>query len=126
MTDLTTARLQHLLDGSSPGPWTAKNDDDWNETIVANECGHALTWGDQVRFKMEAGDTNTDPHLAALAPQLAEEVIRLRKELRKIRIDLHETTLCDGGTTGPYLQGATAQAAATIKQIDQILGDHDE
>ena len=125
MTDLTTARLQHLLDGSSPGPWTAKNDDDWNETIVANECGHALTWGDQVRFKMEAGDTNTDPHLAALAPQLAEEVIRLRKELRKIRIDLHETTLCDGGTTGPYLQGATAQAAATIKQIDQILGDHD-
>lgn len=126
MTDLTTARLQRLLDGSSPGPWTAKNDDDWNETIVANECGHALTWGDQVRFKMEAGDTNTDPHLAALAPQLAEEVIRLRKELRKIRIDLHETTLCDGGTTGPYLQGATAQAAATIKQIDQILGDHDE
>lgn len=125
MTDLTTARLQRLLDGSSPGPWTAKNDDDWNETIVANECGHALTWGDQVRFKMEAGDTNTDPHLAALAPQLAEEVIRLRKELRKIRIDLHETTLCDGGTTGPYLQGATAQAAATIKQIDQILGDHD-
>ena len=126
MTDLTTSKLQRLLDGSSPGPWTVKNDDDWNETTVANECGHAMTWGDQVRFNMEAGNPDADPRLAALAPQLAQEVIRLRKELRKIRSDLHETTLCDGGTTGPYLQGATAQAAATIKQIDHILGEHDE
>lgn len=55
---------------------------------------------------------------------LAKEVIRLRKELRKIGIDLHETILCNGGTDIPVLQGITAQAKETKKQIDQILGDH--
>lgn len=121
MTDLSTTNLQRLLDGSSPGPWTVKNDDDWNETIVANECGHALTWGDQVRFKMEAGDTNTDPHLAALAPPLAEEVLRMREALH----DLSE--VWEAISIGPYRTPAEQQlAAAVVDHIDQILGDHDD
>lgn len=57
---------------------------------------------------------------------LAQEILRMRKELRKIGIDLHETILCNGGTDIPVLQGITAQAKETKKQIDQILGDHDE
>lgn len=114
MTDLTTARLQRLLDGSSPGPWTAKNDDDWNETIVANECGHALTWGDQVRFKMEAGDTNTDPHLAALAPELAQELIRLRE-----RIEDLITAMEDKATTGE--SQSPAIIAGYLKEV--VLGE---
>ena len=121
MTDLTTARLQRLLDGSSPGPWTAKNDDDWNETIVANECGHALTWGDQVRFKMEAGDTNTDPHLAALAPELAEEVIRLRDALGYL---VEETRLAAENSQDVIVQKRVANAIKTT--VAKIQGDHDE
>lgn len=57
---------------------------------------------------------------------LAREILRMRKELRKIGIDLHETILCNGGTDIPILQGITAQAKETKKQIDQILGDHDD
>lgn len=114
MTDLTTARLQRLLDGSSPGPWNVKNDDDWNETIVANECGHALTWGDQVRFKMEAGDTNTDPHLAALAPELAQELIRLRE-----RIEDLITAMEDKATTGE--SQSPAIIAGYLKEV--VLGE---
>ena len=57
---------------------------------------------------------------------LAQEVIRLQKGLQAIRNDLHESTLCNGGTDVPYLQGITEQAEETKKQIDHLLGDHDE
>lgn len=57
---------------------------------------------------------------------LAREILRMRKELRKIRIDLHETILCNGGTDVPILQGITAQAKETKKQIDQVLGEHND
>lgn len=117
MTDLSTTNLQRLLDGSSPGPWTVKNDDDWSETIVANECGHALTWGDQVRFKMEAGDTNTDPHLAALAPPLAEEVVRLRGCIEGLILAM-ETKAANNEWQDPSI------ITGYLKEI--VLGDHDE
>ena len=57
---------------------------------------------------------------------LAKEVIRLRKGLQAIRSDLHESTLCNGGTDVPYLQGITEQAEETKQQIDQLIGDHDD
>ena len=56
---------------------------------------------------------------------LAQENLRLQKGLRAIRRDLHESTLCNGGTDVPYLQGITEQAVETGKQIDNLLGDHD-
>lgn len=71
--------------------------------------------------EMEDGATIPTPYSWL---DLAQEVIRLRKELRKIGIDLHETILCNGGTDIPVLQGITAQAKETKKQIDHILGDH--
>lgn len=57
---------------------------------------------------------------------LAQENLRLQKGLRAIRRDLYESALCNGGTDIPYLQGITEQAEETKKQIDQLLGDHDE
>lgn len=57
---------------------------------------------------------------------LAQENLRLQKGLRAIRRDLYESALCNGGTDVPYLQGITEQAEETKKQIDQLLGDHDE
>ena len=77
-------RLRELADTASPGPWTAKRDE-WDEVIVANESGHAMSWGEQVRFEMEAGDINADPHLVALAPDMARELLRLRRELTDLR-----------------------------------------
>lgn len=78
-------RLRELANKHTPGPWTVDINEDWGETIVANEAGHAMSWGDQVRFEMEAGDKNADPHLVALAPDMARELLRLRRELTDLR-----------------------------------------
>lgn len=76
-------RLKELADKAGPGPWTVK--EDWDEVIVANESGHAMSWGEQVRFKMEGGDKNVEPHLIALAPDMARELLRLRDGIKVIR-----------------------------------------
>lgn len=81
-------RLRELVDTASPNPWTVKRDE-WDEVIVANSCGHEMSWGDQVRFKMEAGDPNSDPHLVALAPDMARELLRLRREMTDLRGLMH-------------------------------------
>ncbi|MGV0369535.1 hypothetical protein ACUY29_12270 [Corynebacterium aurimucosum] len=131
MTDLSTTNLKHLLAEATPGPWEYKLENGYimsdlvetlNGWIQTNDGETVLGTGLEISDEQELRNLA----LAAAAPELAQEVLRMRKGLQAIRSDLHETTLCDGGTTGPYLQGATAQAAATIKQIDQILGDHDE
>ena len=57
---------------------------------------------------------------------LAQEVIRPQKGLQAIRNDLHESTLCNGGTDVPYLQGITEQAEETGKQIANLLGETDD
>lgn len=82
-------RLRELADKASPGPWTVETDEDWGETIIANEAGHAMSWGEQVCFKMEAGNKNADPHLVALAPDMARELLRLRRELTDLRNLMH-------------------------------------
>lgn len=76
-------RLQKILERATPGPWTVE--DDGYDIIVGDEEGHSLGWGDQVRFKFEAGDQTHDPALVALAPDLARELLRLRRELTDLR-----------------------------------------
>lgn len=79
-------RLQKILERATPGPWTVE--DDGYDIIVGDEEGHSLGWGDQVRFKFEAGDHKHDPALVALAPDLAAEVIRLREGLVRLQRDM--------------------------------------
>lgn len=79
-------RLRELRDAATPGPWTVE--DDGYDIIVGDEEGHSLGWGDQVRFKFEAGDQTHDPALVALAPDLAAEVIRLREGLVRLQRDM--------------------------------------
>lgn len=119
MTDLTTTHLKRLLYQATPGPWTVE--DDGYDIIVGNAEGHRMGWGDQVRFKFEAGDKKHDPQLAALAPELAEEVLRMRNELT----NLQEEARCAAKihTPGPNAQRVFDALDTTI---NQILGDHDE
>lgn len=79
-------RLQKILKRTTPGPWTVE--DDGYDIIVADDEGHRLGWGEQVRFKFEAGDQTHDPALVALAPDLAAEVIRLREGLVRLQRDM--------------------------------------
>ena len=119
MTDLTTTHLQHLLDQATPGPWTVE--DDGYDIIIGNAEGHRMGWGDQVRFKFEAGHKKHDTALAALAPQLAEEVLRMRNELTNLQEEARAAAKIH--TPGPNAQRVFDALDTTI---NQILGDHNE
>lgn len=129
MTDLSTNTLKHLLDGAAPGPWIFR--EDTADTVYGTqEIGHEVYAGQKYIFSAW-NDPVIDEHpetlpLAAAAPDLAEEVLRLRKGLKAIYSDLHESALCNGGTDVPYLQGITEQAVETGQQITHLLGDHDD
>lgn len=77
-------RLRELAGKAGPGPWTVEIND-WDEVIVANDSGHAMSWGEQVRFEMKGGNRNVEPHLIALAPDMARELLRLRDGIETIR-----------------------------------------
>lgn len=111
-------RLKELADKAGPGPWTVEIND-WDEVIVANESGHAMSWGEQVRFEMKGGNRNVEPHLIALAPDMARELLRLRDGIEAIR------DYCAGVTTVRRSSGDPAMAvvARELGAVDRALAD---
>ena len=74
----TSRELREILDGATPGPWKMK----WG-LIVPHDKG-----ADIIADLEGRGDVvprSEDVKLLLLAPQLAEEVIRLREEITRIR-----------------------------------------
>lgn len=113
MTDLATTQLQHLLDQATTGPWEAKDSD-----CITSEHGEVLWNTDR------AADWNRNDHdvnLAAHAPELAGEVLRMRKELTNLQ---EEARL----VAELYATQLTPQRIldALDTTINKILGDHDE
>ena len=127
MTDLSTKHIQRLLAEATPGQWTVE--DDGYDIIIGNAEGHRMGWGDQVRFKFEAGNEKYDPALAALAPELADEVIRLRealeKQLGEINLVIAMADMIQPQTEAQ--QKATTLARALRDDLTRILnGDHND
>ena len=116
-------RLQKILERATPGPWTVE--DDGYDIIVGDEEGHSLGWGDQVRFKFEAGDQTHDPALVALAPDLARELLRLRdgvEQLREMCLLVRDASLHEN----PASEGAANAFDTCAKQLTELLeGDRD-
>ena len=75
MTLPSTEKLQELLRSTTPGPWDVRQHYD-DGTPRPDESAQ-LCAGDDYLGIMQGLDAD----LTALAPELAEEVIRLRKEL---------------------------------------------
>lgn len=120
MTDLTTTHLQRLLDQSTPGPWTVK-ENKWDEIIVGNSAGHSRALGEQVRFLFEAGHPEADTEIVALAPDLAQDNLRMRQELKEIR------AIWESASDNPDRTSAEQiLAAQVVDYINEVLGDHDE
>lgn len=115
MTDLSTKTLKRLLAEASPGPW---------EALAMYDCGAPRP--DTTREMRAAGGylgLMHDPHaaLAAAAPELADEILRMREALH----DLSE--VWEAISIDPTRTPAEQQlAAAVVDHIDQILGDHDD
>lgn len=117
MTDLTTTHLKCLLEKATPGPWEA-------EDLSFCECC--------IDVKAPAGLICTadmdDAPLIAHAPELAQEVIRLREELRGLRDHLKKKSEYHSKvelSTDP-LDGIELEDNYAEDEISRILGDHDE
>lgn len=116
MTDLTTTHLKCLLEQSTPGPW---------ETIEAYPDG---TPRSDTSRQIRSADGEylgimyeLDVRLAALAPEFAQEVIRLRDALGYL---VEETRLAAENSDDVVVQKRVADAIKTT--VAKIQGDHDE
>lgn len=112
MTDLTTTYLKRLLDQSTPGPWEVGDTD---SDVITDQNGDGVLWNADQAVGWSRRDE--DVSLAALAPELAEEVIRLRGEIK-------------GLTTAMEVKAATGESqspvtiAGYLKEI--VLGETNE
>ena len=109
MTDLTTTHLKCLLEKATPGPWEAKDSD-----CITSEHGEVLWNADQA---VDWNRNDHDVNLAALAPQLAQEAINLREQIKGLILAM-ETKAANNDQQDP------ATIAGYLKEI--VLGDHDE
>ena len=112
MTDLTTMHLKCLLEQATPGPWEAEGDA--YPDYITSKHGKVL-WNTDLAF--DWNQEEKDVYLAAAAPQLAQEVIRLRGEVKGLI-----TAMEDKATTGE--SQSPAIIAGYLKEI--VLGEVNE
>ena len=115
MTDLSTANLKHLLAEATPGPWEARRD--YSETY------HLFDAEDEYLGIMH----DQDAHLTALAPPLAQEVLRMREELIAWANDeaqAHNSLVEQAPEAGGA--GIITTHKTIYNRILEILGDHDD
>lgn len=122
MTDLSTSNLKRLLDQTTPGPWhvwDAYEDEDYRPDTALQLHG-----ADGEYLGIMHGQ---DAHLAALAPELAQEVLRMREALQALREQLKKKAECHHKvelSTDP-LDGIQLEDNYAEEEISRILGDHD-
>ena len=115
MTDLSTKALKRLLEQAAPGPWhvwDAYEDEDYRPDTALQL--HDVDGEYLGLMHLQ------NPYLAALAPDLAQEVLQKREALHDLS-EVWEAVSIDPART-PAEQDL---AAAVVDHIDQILGDHD-
>lgn len=105
MTDLTTMHLKCLLEQATPGPWEARD----------NYLDDGTRPDDSYQMSGAAGDYlgimhGQDAHLAAAAPELAQEVINLRDALGYL---VEETRLAAENSDDVVVQKRVADAIKT-------------
>lgn len=89
MTDITTTNLKQLLDEAAPGPWESSASEygvpeGWDEYWLALHMGYTRL-STMERDDPPPEEAYASLNLAALAPELAQEVIRLRDGVEQIR-----------------------------------------
>ena len=112
MSDLTTTHLKHLLDQATQGPWEVE---DTNSDVITDQNGDGVLWNADQAVGWSRRDENVS--LAALAPELAQEVIRLRGHIEDL-----VTVMEVKATAG------VSQSPATIADClrEEVLGETNE
>ena len=125
MTDLATMHLKCLLEQATPGPWeslygVAGVPEGWDEYWVILQMGRHRLPLRSPHYPLEDEEyANFD--LAALAPELAQEVINLRDAIGYL---VEETRLAAENSDDVVVQKRVADAIKTT--VAKIQGDHDE
>lgn len=123
MPDLTTMHLKCLLEQATPGPWesiygVAGVPEGWDEYWVILQMGRHRLPLRSPHYPLEDEEyANFD--LAALAPELAQEVINLRDALGYL---VEETRLAAENSDDAVVQKRVADAIKTT--VVKIQGDH--
>ena len=121
VTDLTTTHLKFLLEQATPGPWEYDGAK-FQEITTLDDAGLEQSVISLDRYtEKDLCNRPADMNLAAHAPELAEEVIRLRDALGYL---MEETRLAAENSDDVVVQKRVADALETT--INQILGDRDE
>ena len=116
MTDLSTTNLQHLLAEATPGPWEYITGDSPDGRCIGNPGSMTMCIGvDANGHGSKCSDH--DLTLAAMAPQLAEEVLRMREQVKDL-IMVMATKAANNERQAP------ATTASYLKEI--VLGETDE
>ena len=117
MTDLSTTNLKRLLDEATPGPLEYITGDSPDGRCIGNPGSMTMCIGVDANGH-GSSCSDHDLTLAAAAPQLAQEVIRMREALHGLS-EVWESVSIDPERTPSEQQ----LAAAVVDHIDQILGD---
>lgn len=117
MTDLTTMHLKCLLAQATPGPWEYEGPQ-YQEITTLDDAGLEQSVISLDRYtEKDLCNRPADMNLAAHAPELAEEIIRLRDHIEDLI-----TAMEDKAATGE--SQAPAIIAGYLKEI--ILGETNE
>lgn len=119
MPDLTTTHLKCLLEKATPGPWEYKLEEGCFMDDLVEILNGWIQTGDGETVLGAGLEINDDQELqnlalAALAPDLAQEVIRLREQVKGLILAM-ETKAATGESQSP------AVIAGFLKEI--VLGE---
>lgn len=128
MTDLSTTNLKRLLEQSTLGPWEYEGAK-FQEITTLDHNGLEQSVISLDRYtEKDLCNRPADMNLAAHAPELAEEIIRLREELQELRDQLKKKSECYSKvelSTDP-LDGIQLEDNYAEDEISRILGEPDE
>ena len=114
MTNLTTTQLQRLLDQATPGPWVRAWD---NQHVLFNPDTDTVV---HVEFYDDARNTE----LIAAAPDLAQEVLRLRTGVEQLlEMCLRERDAAFQDT--PVRAGAVVAFGVCAEKLTNLLEEED-
>lgn len=114
MTDLSTKALTRLLDQAAPGPWEARGY--YMDGEPRPDDSHQIRSADGEYLGIMHGP---DAILTAAAPELAQEVLRMRTELTSLVADL--TNIHDNPE---HSHMECLFALFTAMRLHNIIGHH--
>ena len=101
MTDLSTTNLKRLLTEATPGPWEYITGDSPDGRCIGNPGSMTMCIGVDANGH-GSSCSDHDLTLAAAAPQLAQEVLRLRNEMDSMRIHVKYLRMKPDQTPGDH------------------------